>query len=122
MPFKPKKPCSHSGCPNLTSSRFCVEHERLDKQKAKEYDRERDQTEARQWIHSLRWRKASRMFLNEHPICVWCWAKDRDTPATLVDHIKPHNGNYDLFWDQNNWQGLCNPHHEEKHREDRWGR
>jgi 5-methylcytosine-specific restriction enzyme A len=30
------------------------------------------------------------------------------TDATQVDHVVPHRGNDDLFWDeQGNWQALC---------------
>jgi hypothetical protein len=32
--------------------------------------------------------------------------------ATVVDHIKPHhNTDIALFWDETNWQGLCEHHH-----------
>ncbi|WP_415405336.1 HNH endonuclease [Tateyamaria sp. SN3-11] len=27
--------------------------------------------------------------------------------ATLVDHITPHKGDTNLFWDRTNWQPLC---------------
>jgi 5-methylcytosine-specific restriction enzyme A len=27
--------------------------------------------------------------------------------ATIVDHKIPHKGDYDLFWNQDNWQSLC---------------
>jgi 5-methylcytosine-specific restriction protein A len=122
MPNKSKHPCNYSGCPAITSSRFCPEHERIQKNKEAEYDQARDQTEARQWLHSSRWRKASKAFLDEHPLCAKCLRQGRDTAGYLVDHIKPHEGNYDLFWDQDNWQSMCNPHHEEKHKGDRWGK
>ncbi len=36
------------------------------------------------------------------------------TPATVVDHIIPHRGDQKLFWDENNWQGLCEHHHNTK--------
>lgn len=121
-PFKPKKPCSYHGCPKITSGRFCSDHEALDKKKQQEYDKERDQSEERQWIHSQRWRDARNAFLAEHPICMECERQGRDTVAYLVDHIIPHNGNYELFWDQSNWQSMCNPHHEEKHIGDRYGK
>jgi len=29
----------------------------------------------------------------------------------VVDHIIPHQGDYALFWDVSNWQGLCYRHH-----------
>jgi 5-methylcytosine-specific restriction protein A len=36
------------------------------------------------------------------------------TPATVVDHIKPHKGNAILFWLVSNWQGLCKHCHDVK--------
>ena len=27
--------------------------------------------------------------------------------ATVIDHKIPHKGDYDLFWNQDNWQSLC---------------
>jgi 5-methylcytosine-specific restriction protein A len=32
----------------------------------------------------------------------------------VVDHIIPHKGDKDLFWDSNNWQPLCKTCHDEK--------
>lgn len=32
--------------------------------------------------------------------------------ATVVDHIIPHRGNKDLFWDESNWQALCKKCHD----------
>lgn len=32
----------------------------------------------------------------------------------MVDHIRPHKSNYDLFWDPNNWQSMCDPCHSKK--------
>lgn len=29
------------------------------------------------------------------------------TPARVVDHITPHRGDVALFWDESNWQALC---------------
>jgi 5-methylcytosine-specific restriction protein A len=94
----------------------------LYQKRLKEYDRQRDQTEERRWYHSVRWRRASKAFLAEHPLCNMCLAKRRDVAAYLVDHVVPHQGSYDLFWDESNWQGLCNACHEEKHKGERWGR
>jgi len=42
-------------------------------------------------------------YLIRHPFCNQCKVK----PATELDHIVPHRGNPNLFWAQNNWQGLC---------------
>ena len=40
----------------------------------------------------------------------------------LVDHIKPHKGDLNLFWDQDNWQPLCKSCHDrDKQSEERRG-
>lgn len=39
MPRKPKRPCSHPGCPNLTDGRFCEEHARQHNQDYEKYER-----------------------------------------------------------------------------------
>jgi hypothetical protein len=39
---------------------------------------------------------------------------NRQTPATVVDHIIPHTGDPELFWDVDNLQGLCDPCHNSK--------
>lgn len=121
MPQAPKHPCPGKGprrgmCPNLVGrgERACVECMPYVKQDIRRYDRERDQGESRQWIHSARWRKASRAHLCEHPLCAECERQGKVTAATLVDHIKPHKGNYELFWDPNNWQSMCDPCHNRK--------
>jgi len=31
--------------------------------------------------------------------------------AMIVDHIIPHKGDMDLFWNKANWQSLCERHH-----------
>jgi len=45
---------------------------------------------------------------------VMCMTEGRYTRATVVDHIKPHRGDRELFWDQSNWQALCKAHHDKK--------
>ena len=64
--------------------------------------------------YSSRWQKASKAYLRSHPLCVECMKLGRYTKATLVDHVVPHRGDQKLFWDQNNWQGLCARHHNVK--------
>ena len=59
-----------------------------------------------------RWRKARAAYLAANQLCVFCTEQGRDTLANTVDHIEPHKGDYDLFWDsENNWQSLCAPCH-----------
>ena len=58
-----------------------------------------------------KWRKARLEHLRANPLCVKCLRLNVTTAATVVDHIIPHRGNMDLFWDRDNWQSLCDPHH-----------
>ncbi len=49
----------------------------------------------------------------EHPLCAEC---ERQTPprltaATVVDHIVPHKGDMERFWDADGWQSLCDSCH-----------
>ena len=53
------------------------------------------------------WRAARKAYLRQHPLCVMCKQFGRVTPAKIVDHIKPHKNNYEMFWDQDNWESLC---------------
>jgi 5-methylcytosine-specific restriction protein A len=57
--------------------------------------------------YNYRWQKASKVFLLDNPLCVYCGKLGRITPATVVDHIIPHKGDEELFWDVGNWQPLC---------------
>lgn len=64
--------------------------------------------------YDARWRKARLAWLREYPLCVHCKAAGIITAANVVDHIQPHKGSQALFWNRDNWQSLCKPHHDEK--------
>jgi 5-methylcytosine-specific restriction endonuclease McrA len=61
--------------------------------------------------YNYRWEKASIAFRGEYPLCVNCEAHGIVTPSRLVDHIIPHVGDQELFWDRDNWQALCHRCH-----------
>ena len=67
---------------------------------------------ARQRGYTTAWDKARKAFLVSHPLCVMCEQQGHVTPATVVDHRIPHRGDMALFWDRDNWQPLCKPHHD----------
>ena len=72
------------------------------------YNKRWDRAFNRDKLYGRRWRKASKQFLTEHPLCVYCERDGRTTVATVCDHIVPHKGDPVLFWDwENNWQQLC---------------
>ena len=64
-------------------------------------------TTERRMYDTVRWRKARKRHLDEYPLCVLCDRQGITTAASIVDHIQEHKGDYDLFWDANNWQSLC---------------
>jgi 5-methylcytosine-specific restriction protein A len=63
---------------------------------------------------SRRWQKVRALFLAQNPLCVECQRQGRLTPATVVDHIRPHRGDPILLWDEANFQPLCKRHHDSK--------
>ena len=103
MPMKPKKPCRHPGCPNLTDDKYCSQHSPL-------YQRE----SATKRGYTSKWQRRSKLFLKANPLCIECKRHGRLTPATVVDHIIPHRGDEHLMWDENNWQPLCKSCHDKK--------
>ena len=65
-------------------------------------------------IYGSKWDRERLIFLRAHPLCVMCQEQGRVTAATVVDHIIPHRGDMSLFWDERNWQSLCERCHDEK--------
>lgn len=64
--------------------------------------------------YGYRWQQARARYLSKHPLCAHCQAVGKVTIATDLDHIEPHKGNMETFWDSTNWQGLCKHHHSSK--------
>jgi 5-methylcytosine-specific restriction protein A len=64
--------------------------------------------------YNWRWRKRSKQYLLENPLCAPCKRLGVLTAATIVDHVIPHRGNMELFWDESNWQSACKPCHDHK--------
>jgi 5-methylcytosine-specific restriction enzyme A len=60
-------------------------------------------------LYGSRWREARAFFLTMNPLCRMCREQGKATRAMVVDHIKPHKGDLALFWDEANWQALCEP-------------
>lgn len=104
MPRKPKLPCRHPSCPNLSDELYCELHRSMQPR--------RESAAARGYGAS--WRIARLRFLRNNPLCAECLRQARITPATVVDHIIPHRGDERLFWNQDNWQPLCKCCHDQK--------
>lgn len=75
--------------------------------------------EYRKIYNTARWRKLRDAHKWSNPLCVYCLEQEIVQEVEVVDHIKPHRGDMDLFWDPSNLQSLCKAHHDgRKQRED----
>jgi 5-methylcytosine-specific restriction protein A len=99
MPTAPRSFCLFPRCPNRVPSGYCQQHER-------------PTSTAR--LYTYAWRQARLVFLRDHPLCVACMREGFVEPATDVDHIQPHRGNDELFWNRESWQALCASCHSRK--------
>jgi len=68
----------------------------------------------RKYREMLGWQETSRFYLLQNPYCVRCLSEGNVMPATIVSHIRAPEDNFDLFWDESNWQGLCREHYYKK--------
>ncbi len=117
MPYKPKRPCSFPGCPNLTDGLFCWEHQKVEN---KRYDKYRRNPEhGRRYGRS--WQRIRKAYAEQHPLCEECLKEGRLVPVEQVHHIVPlsEGGTNDF----SNLRSLCQSCHSRLHalRGDRWG-
>jgi 5-methylcytosine-specific restriction enzyme A len=82
-------------------------------QKAPIVKRKRDE-----FYHTARWKKESRAFLMQNPLCRQCERDGFIVPSQITDHIIPKNACRDP-WDKNNWQPLCKKHNLAKGAQDK---
>ena len=61
--------------------------------------------------YDKRWARASAQFRRDNPLCVGCRAIGRLEAATVTDHIVPHRGDAEIFWQAQWWQPSCDWHH-----------
>ena len=107
MASAPLKPCRHAGCTVLTRDGWCDRHRpQYQRGASAEYH---DLYSSREWRYKLRPQQLTR-----EPFCRACAEVGIRTPATIVDHIKPHRGDLELFRDPSNLQSLCKYHHDRK--------
>ncbi len=131
MPYAPNRQCPGRGphlykCPNSIKGNerycsVCIEYLNKDaKRNNKRYDEVRDQSQERQFIHSTEWRKIRLRKLAKDPLCEICLKSGRDTPAVIVHHVDGDELNNNP--DGSNHLSTCNYHHEELHKDERWGK
>ena len=108
MALKALRPCKHPGCDALTREGWCAKHKPppTPRKRSAEYHR---------WYGLPIWTDDLRpKQLIAEPYCRECAHEGKRTRATVVDHIKPHRGDWTLFTDKKNLQSLCKHHHDRK--------
>jgi len=70
-------------------------------------NRIRDPREWKSWYQTPWWYKHRRAQLRRESQCRMC-----QQPATVVDHVTPHKGHRELFFNAANLQSLCQHHHD----------
>ena len=124
MARKPLRPCHKVGCPNLTRTKYCKEHEHLEAENKRErdkfYDMYKRDKKAQAFYNSKAWERLRnhRMIL-DHGLCQHCLKKKRIVQADVVDHIIPIKVRWDLRLSLDNTQALCNACHAVKTAEDK---
>lgn len=58
------------------------------------------------WYRSKLWKARRTQQLNTHPLCTMCANDGRVVAASVVDHVVPHRGDYNLFL-YGKLQSLC---------------
>ncbi|MDE9566202.1 HNH endonuclease [Xenorhabdus bovienii] len=110
MPWQPLKRCSYPHCRERVKSGRCEQHQR---EARCQQDKQRGTRTQRGY--SNRWGKYRLMYLKSDPLCVHCLPQGIYTPASIVDHIIPIQGDADvLFWPASNHQALCHACHNRK--------
>lgn len=64
------------------------------------------------WYYRKEWKSLRKQRLNANPLCQNCFKKGKVVPASVVDHINPHKGNWELFTNFDNTQSLCKRCHD----------
>jgi 5-methylcytosine-specific restriction endonuclease McrA len=70
----------------------------------------------REWYGLGRWRNRRKVQLQEHPLCAFCLKRGLVVPATIVDHVEPHRGDWNKFV-LGAVQSLCSHCHESTKKE-----
>jgi hypothetical protein len=70
----------------------------------------RYEKEVEKWYHRAHWKRLRTLVLARYPACCMC----HYAASTVADHIKPHQGIWELFCALENLQGLCGPCHSKK--------
>jgi len=103
--------CTNPGCSTKVAYGRCAQHQAQ--------HRHEQRTDALHRLYdSPQWKALRLRLMREQPWCVACLAAGVKWPRRWreLDHVKPHRGNEEGFYDESNLQGLCHEHHAAKTR------
>ncbi len=117
MPTKPKRPCNHAGCPELTHNRYCDKHQKAVDNCYNKYQRD-PMTKKR---YGRCWKRIRDRYIKAHLLCEECSKAGRLTPAEEVHHVLPLSKGGDHS--EANLMSLCTSCHSTITANDggRWG-
>ena len=103
--------CKATGCCRLVEppNKYCIEHQSLERAELERRKVFYAKGRSNDWsvlYNSPRWKVLRAQKLKENPCCEICGAE-----ATEVHHIKPHNGDLEVFYDSDNLMSICHACH-----------
>ena len=117
MVTKPKRPCKHLTCTNITDKGYCDEHSEFESQK--QYDKYSRNKKSKTFYNSREWLKVRKLVLiRDKYLCQHCFKLKKIKRAEMIDHIIPITINWKLRLTINNLQALCNSCHGAKTAKD----
>ena len=118
-PTRPLSPCSKNGCSQLVPAgqRFCEKHQKAE---TRRYDKDRGTSTERGY--DAAWQRTRAFKANMSPLCEICLQSGDIVPLDIVHHIKPIETHPELRLVLDNLLSVCSRHHEEIHKDERWGR
>ena len=118
-----QKACEFTGCPAFScDDHRCLKRTQGVHQPPPTKDKFRRGKYSRETAYSsARWRRVRKNQLAREPLCQRCLSFSLITPATVADHVLPHRGDPQLFWQHDNLQSLCNSCHSFKTNEENKG-
>ena len=92
-----------------TGHKYCIEHqsqERAELERKKNFYATARHNMWSAMYASPKWKALRDATLRSEPYCQFCGA-----PATEVHHVRPHNGDPELFYDADNLMSICHSCH-----------
>lgn len=96
--------CRKSGCGRTCEAGrcYCRLHSALEESGRRVFTRRGKSAVWHGLYSTRRWKRMSHDFLAKYPVCFICGAR-----AEIADHIRPHRGSLELFFDGGNLQPMC---------------